>query len=155
MGKRKPKFTGRCFPQVGRFIRARGQDTRSVRTELSGIDSTLMNQRKEELARAYFPEFGGFVPTACEDTGTIRTKCRMVDDIAVSQSCDQRWKRLLPMDNQFLKESLRSNVVRRVESDRTGEQSHAFSPFSQLELAFSLVEAGPTRLTPLILDLGS
>src|SRR6202045_1226189 len=51
------------------------------------------------------------------------------------------------MNDKFIEESFRGNLICRVELDRTRQKSDGFLPLSQLELTLCLVKACPTRLS--------
>src|ERR1700737_3741977 len=57
------------------------------------------------------------------------------------------------MNDKFIEESFRGNLICRVELDRSRQKSDGFLPLSQLELTLCLVEARPTRLSYLLLQL--
>ena len=65
----------------------------------------------------------------------------------------QRRQRLSTMNDEFLEESLGSNLIFRVKLDRTRQKSDTFPPLSQLELTLGLAEACPARLPQLLLEL--
>src|ERR1700745_398164 len=95
----------------------------------------------DELARGRIPELSSVVCACRQDPSAVRTERRAYDLTLMVKRGDGKRQRLFTVDNQFLKESLRGDLIFRVELDRTRQKSDAFSPLSKLELTLGLVKA--------------
>jgi hypothetical protein len=114
---------------------ANRQKLGTVRAKGNPPDTALVGKRSDQFAEVRFPQFRGFVPAGRQDTGAVRTKRHVGDHVQVCERGAQRRLTLFRMSNQFMKESLRSNLILGVELDRTCQKSNSLRPFSQLELA--------------------
>src|SRR5260221_663494 len=152
MGKGGDECSRSRIPELGGVVRACRQDPSTVRTKRGVHDTTMMIKRGNEFAGCRIPELGSFVCACRQDPSTVRTERRAYDLILMVKRGDGKRQRLLTVDNQFLEESLRGDLIFRVELDRTRQKSDAFSPLSKLELTLGLVEARPTRLAQLVVE---
>src|SRR5262249_917332 len=96
-----------------------------------------------------------FVPARCQDPSTVRTEHRVVDHIPIGKGGDDGRQHLFMMNDQFMEESFRRDLICRVELDRTRQKSDCFLPLSQLELPLGFVVACPARLPQLLLQFRS
>src|SRR5258708_14073997 len=110
-----------------------------------------MVKRGNEFAGC-IPELGAVICACRQDPSTVRTERRAYVRSLMVNMGDGKRQRLLTVDNQFLEESLRGDLIFRVELARTRQKSDAFSPLSKLELTLGLVEARPTRLAQLVVE---
>jgi len=92
-------------------VRACRQDPSTVRTKRGVHDTTMMIKRGNEFAGCRIPELSSVVCACRHDPSTVRTERRAYDLILMVKRGDGKRQRLLTVDNQFLEESLRGDLI--------------------------------------------
>src|SRR5271166_341980 len=111
MVKRDDELARGSIPELGAVICACRQNPRAVGTKCAVPDPILMLKGGDELARGSIPELGGVVCACSQDPSTVRTERRAYNLILMVKRGDGKRQRFLRVDNQFLKESLRSDLI--------------------------------------------
>lgn len=74
-------------------------------------DATKMIKRGNQLAGGRIPKLGGFVPACRQDPSAVRTERCAYNLILMVKRGYWKRQRLLTVDNQFLKESFRGDLI--------------------------------------------
>ena len=99
MVKRGDELARGRVPELGGFIRARGENPSAVWAECSVVDLILMIKGGDELARSRIPELGSFVSACRQDASSVGTKRHTLNRILMNKGSDRQRQRLFTMDD--------------------------------------------------------